>query len=112
CEQAPAGLTGWRRGGQVLGAGVHVAEEALEGPGPQRGRAGRGVDEQRDLLDRAGRVLEREPRGRVLIERELVAAPQRLLRVMPGLIDERARRAALGLVHRKIAEERVALAKA
>src|SRR5690348_13996760 len=81
---------------------MHVAEQMLDRAGAQRRGAGGLVRERRGLVRAPRGVREREPDQRVLARRELAAALDRLRRVAPGLVHERARRAIHGLDVREL----------
>src|SRR5215207_8649442 len=87
-QLAPEPLEDRRRRDDVLRAGVHVAEVALDVTRTQAGRAGRRVDEARHLLRRARHVHRAEPDERVLLQRDGVAAVERVGDVAPRLEDE------------------------
>src|SRR5258708_6469204 len=74
-----------RARGHVLGARVHVAEEALERAPAQRGAAARRVREPADLRDGPRRVVEGQPAHRPLAGGQVVAPVERLLVPLPGL---------------------------
>ena len=80
-----------RRRGDVLRAGVHVAEQTLDRASAQRQRAGRRVHELRDLLTAPCDVRQGEPHQGVLPDVELSTSVERLVDVAPRLVHQRPR---------------------